>query len=73
MDVLPTPYFNHYCLFVKAIHVLLSDNIRPNDLNNCEEWLKDFYKKFEELYSKHEYVLWSQEVETRNVMGGRKS
>jgi hypothetical protein len=50
MDVLPLAYFRHYSLLVASIHILTSDSIISDDLDAAEDWLKKFYKEYEELY-----------------------
>ena len=52
-DILPLPYLKNYNLLVASLYILSSDHITPGDLQNCEEWLKEFYKRFEELYGEH--------------------
>ena len=49
-DILPLPYFKHLSLLVASIHVLLSDDMKPENLDKCEEWLRKFYIQYEELY-----------------------
>lgn len=50
IDYLPTEYFNHYCLLVKAIYLLLQESISQDDLNKSSNFLKLFCMKIERLY-----------------------
>lgn len=51
-DVLPNPYLSHYSLLVAAISLLSSDEIDIAGLHSAAEYLKEFYKKCDDLYGK---------------------
>ncbi|XP_035663834.1 uncharacterized protein LOC118407465 [Branchiostoma floridae] len=56
-DVLPTEYFAHYCLLVKAVSKLLSDRISPADLQLADQQLDIFCKRFEDLYGERSQTM----------------
>lgn len=52
VKVLPEKYVVHFALLVEGIHILLSDDISPTDLDVAETILDKFYEDFEPLYGK---------------------
>ena len=51
-DILPQIYWNHVSLLVEPMHIILSNYISKNDLNNARKYFRLFYKDFAVLYSK---------------------
>lgn len=56
-DILSDEYFNHYCLLVISLHILLSDNITEDMLLLAEESLHKFYLQFPNLYSESFFMI----------------
>ena len=50
-DILDTERFLHYSLFVNAIFILLQSNMEKHDIDRAEMMLRNFCRKFSELYS----------------------
>eukprot|EP00731_Ephydatia_muelleri_P011483 Em0006g377a len=50
-DVLSDECFNHYCLLVISLHILLSDKITEDMLFLAEESLHKFYVQYPNIYS----------------------
>ena len=48
--ILQTEYLEHFCLLSGAIHILLEDNILPDDLDSAREMLDKFYEDYALLY-----------------------
>ncbi|XP_035675598.1 uncharacterized protein LOC118415252 isoform X1 [Branchiostoma floridae] len=53
---LPTDFYEHYTLFVTAIHILLQQSITTDDLDKAEDLLLQFVAQFEVLYGVKEVV-----------------
>lgn len=48
--ILPNNYLEHFCLLSGAIHILLQDNISPNDLSKARQMLDRFYQEYSGHY-----------------------
>lgn len=55
--ILPLPYYSHYGLLVRSVHILTSDSIKADDLERVEIWLKQFYEQYQDLYGKNTVTL----------------
>ena len=53
---LPSEYSHHLSMMVSAVHILLSDKIKVNDLNVAYKMLSTFYQTAGELYSPSIYT-----------------
>lgn len=49
--VLPEPYYVHFCLLVKAIHILSKEYIAQMELESAEKCLFKFVENFQNMYS----------------------
>lgn len=49
--VLPEPYYVHFCLLVKAIHILSKECITQMELESAEKCLFKFVENFQNMYS----------------------
>ena len=48
--ILPLPYYSHYGLLVRSVHILSSNATNLDELERAVNWLKDFYEQYEDLY-----------------------
>ena len=55
-NFLPTEYTHHLSLLVSATHILLSDNIKTDDLELVNQMLLTFYQSAGDLYSINVYT-----------------
>lgn len=51
---LPRKYFNHYKLLVEGVHILLQDEVTPDEINQSELLLLEYVYKTQEYYGKYE-------------------
>ena len=51
-DILPPEYWNHYACFVVSIYNLTQQSISDEQLQYCEQTIKQFCCKFEQLYGR---------------------
>lgn len=51
-DILPQTFLVHYGLLVRSVHILASDSIAPEDLDQAENWLNEFYRQYKDLYGR---------------------
>lgn len=56
-DILPQTFFDHYGLLVRSVHILDSDNISPEELDQAANWLKKFYQQYKNLYGNDHKLL----------------
>jgi hypothetical protein len=49
-DLLPMPYFRHFCKFVKAIRLLSQKSIKTEQLHEAHQLLNEWSEDFEVLY-----------------------
>ena len=51
-DILPQVYWNHYARFVVSIYYLTQQSISDQQLDYCEQSIKQFCSQFESLYGR---------------------
>ena len=79
--ILSVERYNHWLLFVGAMHILLSSSISPTDLELAEDNLNLFYFFFEQLYGsfpffkkiqKLLFIFFKKEIITIIILLGRR-
>ena len=55
--IMPDIYYDHYHEFISCISILCSSSITPEQLIDCDRRLKNWVKKFEELYGVRHMVM----------------
>ena len=48
--ILQNPYYLHYCLLVKSLHLLLSDYLTVQNIHLADVQIHKFYAECETLY-----------------------
>ena len=69
MNVLPDPYFEHFCLYVLIIRKLCDRDLQNHEIENIDKlliiWHKGIeknYGEFELAYTAHAYLHLAQQV-----------
>ena len=55
-DILDPKYFEHYCLLVSSLHILLSEVITENMLRLAQTCLQTFYEQYSGYYGKCQII-----------------